>query len=107
MNDCLFYYKKNKHIYTKNVSLDNIEKNKNIYLPIVVDTEFVTRTFPYEGTYGGKDFTITVQVKGINSEEMIFLHPEVYDIARGSLLNQPNQLPLFETEFIILTILEN
>lgn len=98
MYNNLFYYCKRNHLYSKPIEVNKVE-DKALYLPLIVDTEFVSRSYPYLGKYGGSDFTLTVQVKGINAKPQIFLHKEAYALGIHKQLVDTINIPLFSSEF--------
>lgn len=57
------------------------------------------------GKYGGPDFTLTVQVKGIDTKPLIFLHKEAFAIAIQDQVKLTINIPLFWSEFIAIDYL--
>lgn len=105
MSNTPFYYAKKNHRYSKPIDVNKVEADTALYLPLVIDTEYVTRSYPYSGKYGGVDFTLTVQVKGIETMPQIFLHKEAFGAARQDLNKLTINIPLFTSEFVVIEYL--
>lgn len=91
LNQRLFAIKSNNYLYEEFISFEEAVTTETgcIHLPLVVDTEFkdcsLDLTNPDKSLTGNK--TITVQVKHIHGQGMIFTHPDSEDIARHPILN--------------------